>query len=106
MARAIKRLLENELSRGGHFFNYHGITPENLPSALVEPFLVWVDPDDQETLPRAMWIVLQERRKPTEGYVVVHDPLHSSWNVAEYVPGSDYKMVISGPSLAEALSGV
>lgn len=67
MARAIKRLLENELSRGEHFFNYHGITRENLPSALVEPFLVRVDPDDQETLPRAMWIVLQERRKPTEG---------------------------------------
>lgn len=59
---AIKVVLETELSRGEHFVNHHGITTENLSSVLVDPFLVWVDPDDLETQPRAMWVVLQKLR--------------------------------------------
>lgn len=103
---AIKVVLETELSRGEHFVNHHGITTENLSSVLVDPFLVWVDPDDLETQPRAMWVVLQECLKPTDGYVIVYDPLHSDWNVAEYVQGGHYRIVVSGPSLAEALSAM
>jgi hypothetical protein len=35
----------------------------------------YLDPDDLETEKREMWIVLQERPNPTEGYVVVYAPL-------------------------------
>jgi hypothetical protein len=102
----VKRLLEDELARGEPFHNWHGITSENIRSFLVEPFAVWTDPDDLETRFRAMWVVLQECRKPTEGYVIVYDPLSKSWNVAEHVKGGDYIVVITGPSLARALEGM
>lgn len=102
----VKRLLEEELARDEPFHNSHGITPENVRSFLVEPFAVRTDPDDLETQPRAMWIVLQERSKPTDGYVVVYDPLSKRWKVAEHVNGNDYIAVITGPSLARALVGM
>jgi hypothetical protein len=102
----VKKLLEEELSRGEPFNNWHGITPENVRSFLVEPFPVRADSDDLETQTRAMWIVLQERPKPTDGFVVVYDPLSKSWNVAEHVKGDDYILVITGPSLAQALDGM
>ena len=102
----VKRLLEEELARDEPFHNLHGITPENLRSFLVEPFAVRTDPDDLETQPRAMWIVLQERRKPTDGYVVVYDPLSKTWKVAEHVKGDDYIAVITGLTLAQALDGM
>ena len=69
----VKKLLEEQLARGEPFKNWHGITPENIRSCLVEPFPVRTDPDDLETQPRAMWVVLQEHRNPTDGYVVVYD---------------------------------
>lgn len=102
----VKRLLEEELARDEPFHNSHGITPENVRSFLVEPFAVRTDADDLETQPRAMWIVLQERRKPTDGYVVVYDPLSKTWKVAEHVKGDDYIAVITGKSLARALDGM
>jgi hypothetical protein len=102
----VKRLLEEELARGEPFHNLHGITRENVRSFLVEPFALRTDPDDAETQPRAMWIVLQERHKPTDGYVVVYDPLSKTWKVAEHVKGEDYIAVITGPSLAQAFDGM
>ena len=76
------------------------------PSCLVEPFPVRTDPDDLETQPRAMWVVLQEHRNPTDGYVVVYDPLSTKWMVAEHVKGDDYVALIAGSSLAQALAGI
>jgi len=67
----IKSLVEDELARGDSFTSSHGITPANLRSLLVEPFAVRTDPDDLETQPRDMWVVLEERPTPTDGYVVV-----------------------------------
>ena len=67
----VKRLLEG-LTRRERFHNWHVITPENIRTLLVEPFAVQTD---QETQTREMWIVSQERREPTQGYVIVYDPL-------------------------------
>lgn len=102
----IKRLVEDELARGESFRNFHGITPENIRSFMVEPFPVRTDPDDLEAEPRDMWVVLQERPVPTQGYVVVYDPQGKKWGVAEHVSDGDYILVISAPSLAEAVAGM
>jgi hypothetical protein len=102
----VKKLLEEELARGEPFNNWHGITSENVRSCLVEPFPVRTDPDDLETQPRTMWVVLQEHRDPRDGYVVVYDPLSTEWIVAEHVKGDDYIAVIAGSSLAQALDGM
>jgi len=102
----IKSLVEYELARGDSFTSSHGITPANLRSLLVEPFAVRTDPDDLETQPRDMWVVLQERPKPTKGYVVVYDPATRGWGVAEHAGDSGYTLVVSASSLAEALSGM
>lgn len=64
----IKHLVETELARGEPFTNFHGITPATVRSFLVEPFTARICPDDLETQPRDMWVVLQERRAQ-EGYV-------------------------------------
>jgi hypothetical protein len=74
-----KKLVEDELARGESFTNCHGITPENVRSLLVEPFAVRIDPDDLQTKPRDMWVVLQERPTPTNGYVIAYDPQNNSW---------------------------
>jgi hypothetical protein len=102
----IKRLVEDEVARGDSFTCSHGITPANLPSFIVEPFAVRTDPDDLETQARDMWIVLQERPTPTDGYVVVYDPATRGWGVAEHAGDGDYTLVVSASSLAEALSGM
>ena len=102
---AIKSLVEKELARGESFTNYHGITPANVRSFLVEPFMARTDPDDLETQPRDMWVVLQERRT-LDGYVVVYDPQSKAWGVAEHAGDGDYTLVIAASSLAEALSGM
>jgi hypothetical protein len=101
-----KKLAEDELARGESFTNSHGITPENVRSLLVEPFAVRTDPDDLLTKPRDMWVVLQERSTPRDGYVIVYDPQNNSWGVAEHIRGGDYILIISAPSLARALSGM
>ena len=102
----LKKLVEDELARANSFINFHGITQENVRFFLVEPFAVRTDPDDLETEPRDMWVVLQEHYKPTKGYVVVYDHFSEAWGIAEHVPGGDYILVASAPSLAEALSGM
>lgn len=103
---SVKNLVVAELARGDSFTSFHGITPANLHSLLVEPFTVRTDPDDLETSPRDMWVVLQERPVSTDGYVVVYDPATRHWGVAEHTAGGDYTLVASGSSLAEALSGM
>jgi hypothetical protein len=102
----VKRLVEEELSRGDSFSSFHGITQPNLRLFLVEPFAVRTDPDDLETQASDVWVVLRERSTPTEGYVVVYDPATSGWGVAEHAGDGDYILVVSASSLAEALSGM
>jgi hypothetical protein len=75
----VKKLVEDELARDETFINFHGITPENVRSFLVEPFSVRTHPDELETTPRDMWIVLQECPSATEGYVIVYDPHTGDW---------------------------
>ena len=103
---AIKSLVESELSRGESFTNFHGITQETIRSFLVEPFAVRTEPDDLGTQPRDMWVVLRERRASTDGYVIVYDPATRAWGVAEHAGANNYTLVVSAPSLAEALSGM
>jgi len=88
------------------FNNFHGITRENLDSYLVKPFAVRVDSDDIETNPREMWIIAQERSRPEDGYVVVHDPLEGGWGIAEYESDGRYILVVGAESLADALDGM
>jgi hypothetical protein len=101
----IKNLVETELSRGEPFANFHGITPATIRSFLVEPFKVLADPDDLETPPRDMWVVLQERRT-SDGYVVVYDPSRKTWGVADRGSDGDYTLIVSASSLAGALDGM
>jgi hypothetical protein len=101
----IKKLGEIELARGESFANFHGITPATIRSFLVEPFTARTAPDDLETHPRDMWVVLQERRTP-DGYVVVFDPTRKAWGVAEHAADGGYTLVVFTSSLAGALSGM
>lgn len=103
---AVKSLVEDEVARCESFTNFHGITPANLRSLLVEPFIVRTDPDDEETQPRDMWVVLQERHDPAEGYVVVYDPTRGDWGIAERGDGDNYVLVVSAQSMAEAINSM
>ena len=102
----IKSLVESELRRGESFENFHGITPATVRSFMVEPFAVITDPDDLETQPRDMWVVLQERPSPQEGYVVVFDPITRDWSVAEHTGDGRFTLVVSAQTLAGALRGM
>ena len=102
----IMRIVDDELARSEPFTNLHGITPATVRSFLVEPFVVQVDPDDLETQPRNMWVVLQEKPRPNDGYVVVFDPASKTWGVAELRRGNDYTLLISAPSLARAVNSM
>ena len=101
----VKKLVQSELARGEPFHSWHGVTAQNIQNFLVEPFPVMTSPDDLDTQRRTMWVVLQERAKPTDGYVIVYDPLSGTWNVAEHWK-DDYIVTITGPSLAQALDGM
>ena len=102
----VKQAVAEEIQDGIAFRNFHGITPKNLQSFLVEPYEVIVDPDDLETSPRSMWVVLHERQQRHEGYVMVFDPQESSWGIAEFTSDSVLTLVISAPSFSEALEGM
>lgn len=102
----VKNLVEDELLRAPTFTNYHGITPANIRLFLVEPFTVLTDPDDLETQPRDMWVVLQERSSLGDGYSVVYDPQTCVWAVVQATPEGNYTALVSASSLAEALSSV
>jgi hypothetical protein len=81
----------------------HGITRENLRHCCVQPFSVSVDPDDRESGPREMWVVLHE---PHEGgYSIAFDPGQLSWGVVER-QDRGYVLVIAASTLAEALNGM
>jgi hypothetical protein len=103
---AIKNVVKVELARGESFTNFHGITPATICSFLVEPFTVRTDPDDSESQPRDMWVVLQEQCTPTLGYVVVYDPTSNKWGVAENASDASYTLVVSASSLAGALNSM
>jgi len=102
----VKRIVRAELDKGTGFENWHGITPENIEAFLVDPYQARVDPDDLETTPRPMWVVLHERQKPRDGYVVVFDPLTESWGVAEFTGDPELTMVIGADSFSAALEGM
>jgi hypothetical protein len=90
----IKSLVDRELQREQTYENYHGISPAKIRSFLVEPFTVRTDLDDLETQPRDMWVVLQEKGTPSEGYVIVYVPLKKSWGVAEHTGNNHYILVV------------
>ena len=80
-ASAIRELVKGELERDAPFINSHGITRTNIHVHLVDPYSIRIDPDDLETTPRDVWVVLRERPSSDDGYVVVYDPLFSRWGV-------------------------
>lgn len=102
---AIKSLVETELARGESFTNCHGITPATIRSFLVEPFTARTEPDDLETQPRDMWVVLQESSAP-DGYAVVYDSTSKRWGVVERAGDGGYTLIVSASSLAGALSSM
>jgi hypothetical protein len=104
-ASDIQRIVREEVSRGQAFDNSHGITPQSLGEFLVQPFRVRADPDDTESPPRDMWVVLQERPHEADGYAVVYDPLVGGWGVVERA-GTDYVLVCAADSLAAALTSM
>jgi hypothetical protein len=102
----VKKLVEGQLARGETFINFHGITPDNVRSFLVEPFSVRADPDDLGTTPRDVWVVLQECHPATEGFVIVYNPHTGNWAVGEHVRGGEYILSNSSRSLAEAIGNM
>ena len=104
-ASDIQRIVREEVSRGEAFDNSHGITPQNVREFLVQPFCVRTDPDDAESPPRDMWVVLRERSQGADGYAVVYDPLVGGWGVVERA-GTDYVLVCAADSLAAALTSM
>jgi hypothetical protein len=105
--REVSQLVDAELSRGDAFENLHGITVKNVRQFLVPPYEATVDPDDGESAPRAMWVVLHERSTVGEGYVVVLDPLDGSWGVAEATAvRGGFIMVITADTMFGALDGM
>ena len=104
--RDIQRVVQQELQRNEPFDSSHGITRQNLHEFLVEPFAVRIDPDDTKSPPREMWVVLQQSRRPEDGYVVIYDPTTQSWGFAERGSGRDYTLVCRADSLATALSSM
>ena len=104
----VRLLVEQQLKNAGSFVNMHGITEANVRSLLVDPFEATVDPDDLETVPRPMWVVLQQRASPYDGYVVVYDPATEDWGVAELDKDDVRKnvLVVSAQTLQGALDGM
>lgn len=101
---AVLSLIAAEIAQLGEFDNFHGITKVNAKSFLLEPYQVIVDPDDLETQPRDMWIVMREPRP--DGFLIAFDSLLKMWSVVERVSEGAYVQVISGSSLEEALNGM
>lgn len=102
----VKKNLESEIKQLDGFVNYHGITLENLQYFLVEPFEIFVDPDDLETSPRNMWVVLQEYKDVKDGYSIVFDPYDNGWGITEHISNDEYVMVSGAANLKEALEGM
>ncbi len=98
----VKKLLNTELSSLDTFKNYHGVTRENLKQFIVSPYKVLVDPDDQETEERYMWVVL----KVSEQSLIAIDPLEKLWLVLNPLQGGRFIQTICEETLAEALDGM
>ncbi len=107
-AATIRLLVEQQLNNSDWFVNMHGVTASNLRSQLVDPFEATVDPDGLETSPRSMWVVLQERASPYDGYVVVYDPATADWGVAELSEDDPKEnvLVAAASTLQGALDGM
>lgn len=107
-AATVRLLVEQQLKNAGSFVNLHGINATNVRSLLVDPFQATVDPDDFETVPRPMWVVLQERASPYDGYVVVCDPATEDRGVAELDKDAVRKnvLVVSAQTLQGAFDGM
>ncbi|MCA1030336.1 hypothetical protein LCL95_04690 [Bacillus timonensis] len=103
---AVRMIVEQDVEHLDEFLNYHGITKGNLHLFLVEPFEIFVDPDDLETSPRNMWVILQESNNIHDGFAIVYDTLKNSWGVSEHVSNDEYVMVIGAETLKEALEGM
>jgi hypothetical protein len=107
-AATIRFLVEQQLKNSDSFINKHGVTASNVRSHLVDPFEATVNPDDLETSPRPMWVVLQERPSPYDGYVVVYDPATADWGVAELSEDNPQRsvLVVAASTLRGALDGM
>jgi hypothetical protein len=101
----VQRIVQEQIARGERFDNSHGITPQSLHEFLVEPSCVRVDPDDRESPPRQMWVVLREQPGSSDGYAVVYDPQVSGWGVVERA-AAGYLLVCAADSLASALTSM
>jgi len=101
----IQRIVREEIGRGETFDNSHGITLQNLKEFLVEPFRVCTDPDDEQSPPRDMWVVLKEQPGNSDGYAVAYDPAVSGWGVVERT-SKGYVVVCAADSLASALTSM
>ncbi len=105
-ASEVEAKVQAELRTDHEFDNSHGITKENLHHFLVKPYSVHVDPDDLESAPRDMWVVLRELPGvPDQGYAIAYDPATGSWAVIEPT-GIGFVQVIGASTLAEALEGM
>lgn len=105
-ASEVEAKVQAELRIDREFDNSHGITKGNLHHFLVKPYSVLVDPDDLESAPRDMWIVLHEFPKaPDQGYAGVYDPATGSWAIVEPT-GAGFVQVIVASTLAAALEGM
>lgn len=81
--------------------NFHSITPDSIDSFLVEPYAVHVDPDDLETEPRNMWVVLEE--KGDCNYLIAYDPPNNAWAVIEKDSKGAFVQVVSGDTFEKAM---
>ena len=106
-AREIAEFVEAELGRSDGLENLHGITKANVRQFLVTPYEVTVDPDDGESAPRRMWVVLHERAPVRGAYAVVLNPADLTWGVVEWTDsGERLTMVVAAATLFEALEGM
>lgn len=104
-AANVQRIVQGEIARAETFDNSHGVTPQNVRAFLVEPSCVRVDPDDVESPPRQMWVVLREQPGSPGNYAVVYDPQVSGWGVVERTT-EGYVLVCAADSLASALTSM
>jgi len=107
-ATTVRLLVEQQLTNSDSFVSMHGIAASNVRSHLIDPFEATVDPDDLETSPRPMWVVLKERSSPYDGYVVVYDPATADWGVAELSEDDPKKnvLVVTASTLPGALDAM
>ncbi len=98
----IKQLVQEQLANIGSFDNFHGLTKENLSSFLVDPYAVYVEPDDLETTKREMWVVLSV----TSELFVAYDPLQNHWSIIEPYKNNGFVQVVSGETMVEVLNGM